>query len=163
MFRAGLTQTCDCKLQGNRIEPRWSRGTSPPPQNQVQVTQHMSTCDDRSVPYGVWLFSFFLELHLLPQRGCTESDINDCTTLVHSQKKSELSVGRWWCCLGMLSSAEGWPSNTLSVCLKAVHALCHALWLPDCVYEKSWLLLNADNFCYGSTKASQELETVTLI
>lgn len=29
MVRAGLTQTCDCTLQGDRIEPRWSGGTSP--------------------------------------------------------------------------------------------------------------------------------------
>lgn len=116
----------------------------------------MSTCDDTRVPYGVWLFSFFLESHLLPQRGCTESDIYDHETLVQIQP-SEIAVGRWWACMVMLSAVGGHQIR-LSLCLRAVHAVCHALWLANCISENSCLLLNAQNFCYDSNETPQERE-----
>lgn len=68
-----------------RIEPRWY-GDNLPPKLSTSDLPHVHLCDDTGVPYGVWLFSFFLDSQLFPLRLQKCIDFNGYNSEIHQKE-----------------------------------------------------------------------------
>lgn len=161
MVRDGLTRTCDCTLQGDRIEPRWSGagGHLSTPQTKYKWPSTHPPVMTRLCHMECGCFLSFWNHTCFPGEAAQNQIL--MTAQLWSTSKKVNSSGQMIRLSGYVECCRRTSNKTPSVCVSEIYVMNAIHFGNQTVY------LRSHDCCYQLllwfNKTSQELKTVFVI